>query len=55
MVAGLSIVLAAYKADVFKIKVRANNKMRPIGDEAGRIQVTFSITAIPAENVAVPT
>lgn len=46
--------VAGNKADVFPIEVRSVGKMRSIGEEAARVQVQFSITSEPAEDVTVP-
>lgn len=40
--------------DVYPVRVLSNGKMRSVGEEAARIQVQFSITSEPAENVTVP-
>lgn len=45
---------ASNKMDVYPIRVRSNGKMRSLSNEAARIQVQFSITSEPAENVTVP-
>lgn len=45
---------ASNKMDIYPIRVRSNGKMRSLSNEAARIQVQFSITSEPAENVAVP-
>lgn len=42
------------KADVFPVRVRALAKMRSLGNEASRLEVQFSITRTPGENVTVP-
>ncbi|WP_116042253.1 hypothetical protein [Amycolatopsis palatopharyngis] len=42
------------KMDVYPIRVRSNGKMRSLSNEAARIQIQFSITSEPAENVTVP-
>src|SRR5688500_8750948 len=42
------------KADVFPVRVRSVPKMRSLGNEAARIEVQFSITSTPGENVTVP-
>lgn len=41
-------------ADVFPISVTSLGKLRTLGDEAARIQVTFAITSQPAEDVILP-
>jgi len=47
--------VAANKMDVYPVRVLSNGKMRNLGNEAAKLQVQFSITSKPAENVAVPT
>jgi len=42
------------KADVFPARVRSNGKQRSLGNEAAKIEVQFSITNTPGENVTVP-
>lgn len=42
------------KADVYPVTVTSVSKMRSAGAEAARIQVGFSITREPAEDVTVP-
>lgn len=46
--------VAGYKADVFPVRVRSNGKMRSAGEDAKRIEVPFSVTRTPAENVTIP-
>lgn len=46
--------ITANKMDVYPIRVRSVGKMRNLSNEAAKIQVQFSITSVPAENVAVP-
>ena len=46
--------VASQKMDVYPVKVRALSKMRSAGSEAARIQVQFSITREPSENVTIP-
>jgi hypothetical protein len=41
-------------ADVFPIRVRSVGKVRSVGDEAGRLTTSFSVTKQPAEDVALP-
>ncbi|WP_067967531.1 phage tail tube protein [Nocardiopsis trehalosi] len=41
--------------DVYPIRVASVGKMRSVGDEAARLQIQFSITSEPAEDVAIPT
>lgn len=42
------------KMDAFRTRVRSVAKPLSVGDDAGIVQVQFSITATPAENVTVP-
>lgn len=42
------------KADVYPVRVRAAGKMRSLGNEAARIEIQFSVTRTPGENVTVP-
>lgn len=47
--------VANNKADVYPVQVKSNGKMRSLaGDAADKIQVQFSITREPAENVTIP-
>jgi len=46
--------VAANKADSFKVRVRSVGKGRSLGEEAGTVIVSYSITAEPAENFTVP-
>lgn len=41
-------------ADVFQVTVTALGKLRTVGDEAARIQVTFAIISQPAEDIVLP-
>jgi len=40
--------------DIFPVRVASTGKMRTVGDEAARIQVQFSITSEPVEDVTIP-
>jgi hypothetical protein len=42
------------KADVFPVEVLSLGKTRTVATQAGQIQVDFSITGVPAEDVAIP-
>lgn len=42
------------KMDVYPVTVISVGKMRSVGDEAARLQVQFSVTSEPAEDVSVP-
>lgn len=42
------------KMDCYPITVISVGKMRSVGDEAARLQVQFSITSEPAEDIEVP-
>jgi hypothetical protein len=46
--------VAGYKMDVYPVTVRAVSRQRASEGEAARSQHQFSITRVPAENVAVP-
>jgi hypothetical protein len=46
--------IVASKMDVFPIRVRSVGKPVALGDDAATVALAFSITAQPAENVAVP-
>lgn len=46
--------VAASKMDVFPIKVRSVGKPISLGDDPSTVNIQFSITRTPAENVAVP-
>jgi len=45
--------VAGRKMDVFKVTVASAPKLRAI-DDVSQIQVSFSITASPSENVTIP-
>lgn len=42
------------KADVYPIRVKSVPKMRSLGNEASKLEVQFSVTREPGENVTVP-
>lgn len=42
------------KMDVFPVKVASAEKMASIGGNPATISITFTVTALPAENVTVP-
>lgn len=46
--------VAGAKMDGFRTRVRSVGKPVSVGDDAGMVQVQFSITATPAENITVP-
>lgn len=46
--------IAASKMDVFPIKVRSVGKPISLGDDPSTVNLQFSITAAPQENVTVP-
>lgn len=46
--------VAGYKMDVYPVTVRAVSRQRASEGEAARSQHQFSITRVPAENLAVP-
>ena len=46
--------VAGRKADNFPVEVLMNGKGRSTGDDAATLQVGFTITASPAENVTIP-
>lgn len=46
--------VATQPADVFPVTVTSLGKLRTVGDEAARIQVTFAITDEPAEDIELP-
>jgi hypothetical protein len=46
--------VAGNKSQVFPIRVRSLGQLRSVGDESHRLQVQFSITAKPAEDVTIP-
>ena len=39
---------------VFKIRVRSCSVKRSVGDDNARVEVMFSVTAVPNENVTIP-
>jgi hypothetical protein len=47
--------VAGQPADVFPVRVRSVGKIRSAGEDSARLTVSFSITAEPAEDVAIPT
>jgi hypothetical protein len=47
--------VAGYLMDVFPVRVASLGKMRSVeGSDAATIEITFSITSAPAENVSIP-
>jgi hypothetical protein len=46
--------VAGNKMDVYPVRVKSNGKMRSVGNEAARLQIQFSVTSEPTENVTVP-
>lgn len=46
--------VSAHKMDVYPVTVRSVSKMRSASNDAARIEIAFSITAIPAENAPIP-
>lgn len=46
--------VTGHKMDVYPVTVTAVSKMRDAASNAARIQVSFSITSAPAENVSIP-
>lgn len=46
--------IPTHKMDVYPVTVTSVSKMRDTGNNAARIQVSFSITAAPSENVTIP-
>lgn len=46
--------VSGQKMDVYPVTVTSVSKMRSAGSEAARIQVSFSITAEPSEDVTIP-
>lgn len=46
--------IATHKMDVYPVTVTSVSKMRSAAADAARIQVSFSITAAPSENVTIP-
>jgi hypothetical protein len=46
--------VAGRPADVFPVRVRSVPKIRSAGEDSARLTVSFSITAEPAEDVAIP-
>lgn len=46
--------VAANIAAVFEVRVRSNSVMRSAGDDNARVQVQFSVTSEPNENVTIP-
>lgn len=46
--------IAGRKMSAFPIKVASQNKMMGVDEEAGRIEISFTITRIPAEDLTIP-
>lgn len=46
--------VTGHKMDVYPVTVTSVSKMRDTTTNAARIMITFSITAAPSENVAIP-
>ena len=46
--------VAAQKSDVYKVEVTALGKVRSVGDNAFQLTVSFAITKVPDEDVAIP-
>lgn len=42
------------KMSVFPVKVASQNKLMGTDEEAGRIEIAFTITRVPAEDLAIP-
>lgn len=46
--------IAGRKMSVFPVKVASQNKLMGVDEEAGRIEISFTITRIPSEDLTVP-
>lgn len=46
--------VAGRKMSVFPVKVASQNKMMSMDEEAGRIEINFTITRVPAEDLTIP-
>lgn len=46
--------IAGRKMSVFPVKVASQNKLMGVDEEAGRIEIAFTITRIPAEDLTIP-
>lgn len=46
--------VAGRKMSVFPVKVASQNKLMGTDEEAGRIEISFTITSIPAEDLVIP-
>jgi len=46
--------IAGRKMSVFPVKVASQNKLMGVDEEAGRIEISFTITGIPAEDLTIP-
>lgn len=46
--------VAASKMDIYTVRVASVGKVRSTSDQASQITVTFSITKVPVEDVAIP-
>ena len=46
--------VAGQKADVFPVRVKSQPKTRGTGEDPAKIEVQYSITREPAENVTIP-
>lgn len=51
--APIGVITAGTKVDVFPVTVGSNNRQRNGANEAASFQVTFSVTGIPAQDVAI--
>lgn len=46
--------VAGRKCSIFPVKVASQNKLMGTDEEAGRIEIAFTITRIPAEDLTIP-
>jgi hypothetical protein len=46
--------VAGRKCSIFPVKVASQNKLMGTDEEAGRIEISFTITRIPAEDLTIP-
>lgn len=46
--------IAGRRCSIFPVKVASQNKLMGVDEEAGRIEVSFTVTRVPAEDLVIP-
>jgi len=46
--------VAGRKCSIFPVKVASQNKLMGTDEEAGRIEIAFTVTRVPAEDLTIP-